>query len=195
MQVEVWDKRHNRKRETLTGIYANGVFNYELTSGLFGMHKDPKTLPIDGTQTILSPKGQETAYVWFDGKTYTQIDINSEEKTNTDTAFKDLVRDIKIMELTKRAMITTPKNTFKELLELIALAVIIVGVIGMFIMANDAKSSVAPTVKAINATLAQNQVLIRTYANQSQQLVAQNKEILALLNSYNKSTGGLISAP
>ena len=149
------DSRHKRMRDPIEGVSAAGVFTYK-TGGLplLGWGAKEHTLNISAATSITDMKGQECIYMWFDGKDYSPIkmgDFNSVDKSLK--SIQDLINSTKLSELTKKAMISQPRNTIADLLNILQIILVIslLAVGGYYVQAVG--NTTKPLVKAYNASV------------------------------------------
>jgi hypothetical protein len=196
----------------INGTYKNGLFKWN--DGNF-INKIEKTASADFSERLVFADKKAIILV-FDGKDYHQLKIEQAKQKygeftsmkykefivylklgkltlssdiNTDKSFSDLNRDYKIANLTKKLMLTQPKDFVKTFVEFMFFATAIASVLANWYLVNQSASINKPILTTLNAT--QNAYLVnqKIQLNQTQTLInlVKNLQHSVATSSYNTS--------
>lgn len=156
----------------IDGVYEKGIFTWKEGGrhiGLWTFGEKTKNMDILFNKTKRLPigkKGEEVncARAVFDGMNFVQIGwgltstITQEERQ---LSRANLVRDYENMKLSDDAKMTKPSGFLQDILPWLVIIACIVAIVGTAINANSIANSQQPQLKIMNATLNQNDAILK----------------------------------
>ena len=170
MLLYVFNKNGTLYRK-IKGNYDNGLFIYYDNPGILNKG-EPHKIPLNYNDTYLGiDKKNRVAFGLYNGKDINQTTIENTIKTEENTKFIDFQKDFKVLDLTKKRMLTEPRNSMKSIIEFLTFAIIIFSLIGLYLEVSHFSSVLNPIIQTQNKTLNLISSQYKIEANQTSTLI------------------------